>query len=132
MKLIIAGSRQITDKEFVINVIDETVKRLNLDVTEVIEGECRGPDLFGKEWANRHGIPVNEFPADWEKYGRRAGPIRNSEMAKVGDMLIAFLSKGSIGTQDMINKMRAKGKPICIVDETGVRFNNEKIDDIWV
>jgi hypothetical protein len=45
-------------------------------VTKVVSG-TPGVDALGEQWAERHGIPVTRFPADWKRYGRRAGPTRN-------------------------------------------------------
>jgi hypothetical protein len=59
---------------------------------------------------------VKVFEADWKKYGKSAGPIRNSEMADYGDALIAFFNGESKGTLDMINKAKKKKMPITIIN----------------
>lgn len=102
MRVIIAGCRHITGKE-----ADQLVRDvLNAsgwkdEITEVLHGNAPGVDLA----ANRvcQGTwPIRKFPADWGKYGKRAGPIRNKEMAKNADAIIAIWDGRSKGTANMI------------------------------
>lgn len=78
MRVIIAGSRTITDYDKVVEAIIDS----GFHITEVICGKARGVDTLGKRWAKKHNIPVQEFPAEWARYGRRAGPERNRDMAE--------------------------------------------------
>lgn len=81
------------------------LKRAPFEITEVVSGACKeGVDRLGEEWAGRKGIPVKRFPADWNQYGRRAGPLRNREMAKYADALIAIWDGESRGTRNMIDE----------------------------
>jgi len=107
MKWIIAGDRNMVPKEHHVNFLD--LQRDLFKFDEVVSGKARGADIFGEIWANEHGIPVKEFPADWDKFGRAAGPIRNGQMAEYGDALIAFLAPGSKGTKNMIEQAQKKG-----------------------
>lgn len=100
MKVIIAGSRDINDYPLLLDTIEECP----FDITEVVCGMARGVDTLGKRWAEANGIPVTEFPANWSKYGRAAGPIRNEEMAKYADALIAVRRPESRGTKDMVKR----------------------------
>lgn len=90
------------------------------DITRVISGASKSqvqmfldkrrvgnPDIFGAWWAILNDVPVDYYPADWEKYGKSAGPIRNSEMANHADALILIWDGSSRGSRDM--KMKAKG-----------------------
>ena len=83
-------------------------------ITEIVSGQCEGVDLLGEQWANEHNIPVAPFPADWKRYGNAAGPIRNGQMAKYADVLIAIPGERSKGTRDMIKQMKLEGKPVFI------------------
>jgi hypothetical protein len=98
MKTIIAGSRLITDYAAVCKAIKES----GFEITEVVSGTCRGVDLLGERWANENKIPIKQFPADWNKFGKSAGYKRNLEMGKYADALIAVWN-GSKGTEHMIN-----------------------------
>lgn len=104
MRVIIAGSRDIENYILVVQAIEES----GFDITEVVCGEARGVDKLGKLWAKEAGIPVKSFPADWGRYKKRAGPIRNEQMAKYGDALVV-VTRGTPGTKDMINRAVAHG-----------------------
>lgn len=105
MRIIIAGSREITDYDYVRLACELTSFR----PTEIVSGKAkRGVDTLGEAWAREVGLPIKEFPADWERYGRGAGMRRNSEMAAYADGLIAIWDGESPGTLDMISKMKGR------------------------
>ncbi len=110
MKVIIAGSRSITDYDFVCRVIEESCFK----ITEVISGTARGVDQLGERWAKENGIPVAKFPADWDKNGKAAGYIRNTDMGSYGDGLIAVWDGKSKGTGHMVDIMGKLGKEIFV------------------
>lgn len=119
MITIIAGSRDITDE----SLVDEAVKASGFTVTSVIEGGQRtyvgkrivgGVDWLARLWALKNGKPVKTINADWELYGRSAGPRRNSKMAEEGRQLIAIPRGESRGTRDMIKKAESRGLDIYI------------------
>lgn len=118
MKIIIAGSRNITQKNKVFasifyglaSFVTENINPLkNL---EIVSGCCRGVDKIGEEFADFFKIQKRLFPADWDKYGKRAGYIRNTEMANYADALIAIWDGESKGTKMMINIAKEKGLKI--------------------
>ena len=101
MRILICGSRLWMDYGM---VLDKLADELALhDIECVIEGECRGADLMGRRAAETLGIPVQKFPADWKKYGKRAGFMRNRQMLVEGkpDIVLAFNRNNSPGTTDM-------------------------------
>lgn len=110
MKTIIAGSRDITNYDVVLKAISDS----EINITEVVCGMAKGVDSLGREWAIENNIPVTEFFADWETWGRFAGPKRNREMAEYADALIAVWNEHSPGTKNMINQARARGLRIYI------------------
>lgn len=81
--------------------------RAELPITEVVSGCARGADAGGEAWAKQRGVPVKYFPADWDKYGRSAGPRRNQQMAEYAEALIAF--PGGRGTANMVNQATERG-----------------------
>jgi hypothetical protein len=97
MKVIIAGSRDITDYD----LVERAVAESGFEITEVISGTARGVDTLGEQWAINHNVPIKRFPALWDKFGRSAGILRNGDMAKYGEALIA-ITVGSPGTRNMI------------------------------
>jgi len=117
MKTIIAGSRDITDYDKVgtlLDIIHLTWRERGMEITEVVSGCARGVDTLGERWANDLKIPIKQFPADWKKYGRAAGPIRNKQMAEYAAALIAIKHEVSAGTDDMIKQAKAKGLMIIV------------------
>jgi len=110
MRVVIAGSRSIHDYEAVKAAVEES----GFEVTEVVSGRAAGVDRLGESWADEHGVPVKRFPADWDKWGKRAGSIRNYDMAEYGEALVAVHDGSSRGTLNMIGQMRLKKKPVFI------------------
>jgi len=113
MKVIIAGSRTITDYFEIVTALtfaDYTISNL----TEVVSGTAKGVDQLGEMLAYRNHIPVKKFPADWDKYGKSAGYRRNADMAKYADSLIAIWDGQSKGTRHMIELMYKYGKPVYV------------------
>lgn len=102
MKVIIAGSRDLTNMAN----IKQAVKESNFDITEVVSGHARGVDRLGEQWAKTSNISVKLFPADWGKFGKAAGFVRNKEMAEYADALIAIWDGVSRGTENMIFNAR--------------------------
>ena len=105
-KVIIAGGRDFDNAE----MVEDTMKQLNIIVTEVVCGGASGADTLGREWAQKHNIPVKMFPAEWDTYGKYAGIKRNHEMGDYADFLVAFWDGYSTGTKDMITYMKNIGK----------------------
>ena len=119
LRVIIAGSRDMEDGSLLVSCIAQS----GLDIREVVSGGCfRGVDLLGERWAKARKIPIAPFPADWLKHGRAAGPIRNSEMARYADALIALWDGESTGTKDMIDKAKAKKLKVVVFTVKGRRI----------
>lgn len=117
MRVIVCGSRTWTDREA---MNDRLIELLEHDDLTIIEGGARGADLLASRWAHHAGVPCEEYPADWERHGRSAGPIRNRKMLDTGaDLVIAFRSAGkSRGTDDMIRESKRRGIPVEVVRPT--------------
>lgn len=128
MKVIIAGGRDITDPKFV----ERAVKASGYKITEVVCGMAKGVDTLGKEWAESQGIPVKEFPANWSKFHRAAGPIRNAEMAKYADALIAIMKPGSKGTRNMVELARKRKMPNLVLHLLGDEVAFTEFDGVKV
>jgi hypothetical protein len=101
VKVIICGGRNFTDYQY----LNAYVKMVPpwIEITEVVSGHADGADTLGEQWATKNNIPLKIFPADWERLGRRAGPIRNIEMSKYAEGCIAFWNGTSTGTKHMID-----------------------------
>jgi len=110
VKVIIAGSRSIVDKE----VVERAVRESGFRITEVISGGARGVDALGEEIARDLGVPVQRFLPAWDVYGKAAGAIRNEAMAKVADALIAVWDGKSGGTRNMMWQARRRGLQVYV------------------
>ena len=104
MKVVIFGSRDITDYALVERAVEES--GIYGRVTEIVSGLARGVDTLALEYALKHGFPVKKFPADWKKFGRSAGPRRNEQMAEYSDYGVAVWDGRSRGTRHMMELMK--------------------------
>ena len=99
--VIIAGSRDFNDYDLLCVKCDYLFQ--NKKPTAILCGKARGADTLGERYAKEHDIPVNYYPAEWGRYGKSAGYIRNEQMAMNADALIAFWDGKSRGTKHMID-----------------------------
>lgn len=99
MKVIIAGSRDVTDYSEICKAIEKS----GFIITEVVSGKARGVDSLGEAWASENNIPIKYFPANWTELGIGAGYKRNFDMRNYADALIAVWNGYSKGTVHMIN-----------------------------
>lgn len=93
-------------------------KHHGIDV--IIHGSSRGADSMAGAFARWAGIPVLEFPADWSRDGKAAGPIRNARMLEDGrpDLVVAFA--GGKGTSDMVARARRAGVQVLIAESIAI------------
>lgn len=112
MRVLVCGSRHFNDYELLKRVLDD------YRISSIIHGAARGADSLAGRYGKEMGKPVSEFPAQWDTYGRRAGPIRNSQMLREGlpELVIAFRGSNSRGTQNMIDQARKAGIPVEVVE----------------
>lgn len=99
MRVIIAGSRSCIDPAHVFWAVEES----GFTPSVVLSGTARGADQCGEVWAECVGVPVEKYPAEWNRYGKQAGFLRNEQMANNADALIALWDGVSPGTRHMIN-----------------------------
>lgn len=104
-RLIIAGGRDFDNGQLMLDTLNQLINSGKLDSKnlEIVCGEAKGADTWGKRIALGNGIPVKSFPANWSLHGNSAGYKRNEEMAVYADGLLAFHDGNSRGTGHMIN-----------------------------
>ena len=105
MKTIIAGGRDITDYQLVLDAIKES----QFPISTVVCGGAKGVDTLGERYATEMNLQLNMFIPDWDTHGRAAGPIRNRKMAENAEALIAVWDGKSRGTKNMIETARKLG-----------------------
>lgn len=121
MKVIVAGGRDISNYDLLLDAIRESGFSINC----IIHGDASGADRLGKRYAEENSIPQVSFKADWTEHGRAAGPIRNSEMVNYvkndSEAGIILLWDGkSRGTFDCLKKAHAAGLNIYVKMTTQV------------
>ena len=110
-KWIVAGSRSFQNYPR----LEKELDRIRDQIGEIVCGEAKGADTYGRIYAESHNIPVKSFPADWAAYGKAAGYFRNSEMAEYAHKAIIFWDGTSPGSRDMINKIQDAGKEVIVI-----------------
>lgn len=116
MKVLVCGDREWTDRKTVFFRLSKLPEG-----STILNGDCRGADRIAAEVARELGcFTVLDFPADWEKHGKAAGPIRNRQMLdQKPDLVIAFhedLSR-SKGTIDTVREAKRRKIPVEIISE---------------
>lgn len=112
MKILVCGDRDYTDQEKIFSILKEYPQD-----TEIIHGCAKGADSLAALSAQKLNFKIFPFPANWDLYGRAAGPIRNRQMLKFKpDLVLAFHDDlaQSKGTKNMI-KMARDAKVKCII-----------------
>lgn len=112
-KVIIAGGREFSDFDLLFSKCEKILEKKNF--VEIVSGCARGADKLGILYAKKKGFEFSKFPANWDMFGKKAGFMRNQQMADYADALIAFWDGESRGTKDMIQRAKAKKIPVRIV-----------------
>lgn len=143
MKIIIAGSRSITDY----NLLKQVMVKSNAfaKVTEIVSGGAKGVDALGERWAKEHKVKLTVMKARWNDldvpgavifvrpgkeegwYNSKAGIQRNEEMGRYADAAVILWDGVSTGTAHMLNFMKKLGKKVYVHVVTNV--NNNKTND---
>ena len=116
MKVIVAGSRDFIDYNKLRESCNHFLSKNKDNKIEIVSGTAQGADTLGEQYAAEKGYEIKQFPADWDKYGKGAGFMRNVLMAKYSDYLIAFWDGKSRGTKHMINTAKKHGINIRIIN----------------
>ena len=123
MRVLVCGGRDWTHLSKIFNMLFTYYDQTPLDEEfVVIQGGAIGADFIAKIWALSEGpnrVGHEEYKAQWDKYGQKAGPIRNKRMLDEGkpDIILAFPTKDSAGTWDLINQASDRDIEIFVVKE---------------
>lgn len=101
--VVIAGSRNFNNYNFLCQWCDYMLQNYDASQVVIISGGARGADSLGEKYARERGMGLIIKPADWKRYGKSAGYIRNEQMAKIGDALILFWNGQSPGSKLMLD-----------------------------
>ena len=114
MRVLVCGGREFDDWGLVCSTLDKILFSGERIVT-IIEGGAKGADFLGRVWAKFRNCPYKEYPANWKKYGKRAGPIRNAQMLEEGKPDLVVVFPGGAGTRDMMDKATNAGVEVLEV-----------------
>ena len=111
-KVGIIGSRSF------VNTMDgyKIIKKIQdkMKFSTIISGGARGADTIAKKYAREFGLKYIEFPADWNKYGKKAGFLRNVDIVRNSDLILAFWDGVSRGTLHSIRIADKLKRPLII------------------
>ena len=128
LRIIIAGSREFNNYNLLKTSIKDILKNTSfegINKIKIISGTARGADQLGERFAKQFKLEVVKFPANWDVYGKRAGYIRNEEMAKYSvkdnnyGMLVAFWDGESRGTKHMIDLAKKHRLEVHVINFRG-------------
>ena len=116
MRILVCGGRDFDNYKLLRDTLDEHSCFMT-NKCVIISGKARGADTLGEKWAEENYLEVDPYPANWAKYGSKAGPIRNQQMIDEGkpDLVVAFPTPRSKGTWDMIRRAEKHGIRTIVV-----------------
>ena len=130
-KIIVCGGRHFEDytrlKAIMKDYLDKNV--IAPTDVEIVSGHCQGADMLGERYAEEHGCALTVFPAEWKKYGRAAGPIRNKQMVDSianakKKAVIAFVSENTRGTKNTVAYAKNNIEFFVLEDDTQRKERN--------
>lgn len=112
-KILVCGSRTFKNRQMILLAMWD---QYHIGKYELIHGDADGADSIAKKIAIENNITEHSYPAEWNKYGRRAGPIRNIQMLEMKpDLVLAFFDKViSKGTNHTVTEAKKRGIPVKI------------------
>lgn len=113
---LVCGGRGYADRA----AIHAVLRRLSFDgpgVVGILHGAAPGADTLAAEWAKTNRVSAKAVPAEWARFGKAAGPVRNQMMldAHPGHILLVVAFPGGRGTLDMVERAYAQGLPVVRV-----------------
>lgn len=115
MRVLVTGSRYWVDRDAIYSAMIAQWDKAGRGPMTLVHGAAKGADTLAASVAHELGWDVEEYPADWDTYGRSAGPIRNAEMVKLGaDVCLAFPFTNSRGTIDCMRRAKVAGIPVIV------------------
>ena len=118
MKLAIVGSRNFNNYELLCSFIED---KFNLnDIDTIVSGGAKGADALAERFAKDHNLVLSVKKADWSRYGKAAGPMRNRLIVSEADAVVAFpspTSKGTLNSMDLARKMCKRLEVLYVQDD---------------
>ena len=111
VNIVICGSRHFTDYSVLSSALDDFLSIFQKEEICIVSGGCRGADSLALQYAQDRSISFLKYPADWKRFGKSAGIIRNFQMLEIANICFGFHDGVSRGTAQMLRISRAKGIP---------------------
>lgn len=108
-RIAIVGSRDYQNLDAVRQYVFEQERN-----SVIISGGARGVDSVAVDEAKRLGMAYEVYPADWSRYGRSAGALRNHQIVEAATEVVAFWDGKSPGTEITMTMARNAGKPLTV------------------
>ncbi|CAH1657736.1 conserved hypothetical protein [Hyphomicrobiales bacterium] len=114
MRVLVCGGREYANRKRLRSALSDMHKEAPISV--VIAGGAPGADRLAEEWARHYGVPAIRMEANWTRYGKKAGPIRNQWMIDLCSPEVVVAFPGGFGTTDMIRRARSANIKVIEVD----------------
>ena len=120
LRILVCGGRHFADYDLLEKTINGVIAESGCSDIEIVSGHFVGADRLCELYAERHNVSVKIFPAQWKKYGKRAGPMRNRQMVDYisgfeNKAVVAFVSANTKGTRNTITLARKAN--ICVIEK---------------
>lgn len=132
LHILVCGGRHFTNYTVLCDILDNVIG--DIKEIEIVSGHCQGADMLGEKYAQERDITVKIFPADWAKYGRKAGPIRNKQMIDYiknfgNRLVVAFTNENTVGTKNTITLAKKAKIPVMEIPYVPSFKNNGVLGD---
>lgn len=117
-RAIVCGGREYDDP---VGTLLLHLAVMRYDIAELAHGGAKGADQVARYYGRVYKFPVREYRADWDRYGKAAGPIRNERMLDDFEPDYLFAFPGGLGTADMIHRAEMAGVTVIQLGEHRVR-----------
>jgi len=114
LRVAVVGSRTFKLKGLLVYYLDNYFWSVRYKII-IVSGGAKGADSFAEEWADERKVKTKIYKAKWQKYGKRAGFVRNEKIVKNCDVVVAFWDGESKGTKHTIDLARKIGLKVYVV-----------------
>lgn len=108
MRVLVCGGRDFDDWELLSHSLIVLSAQFGRKLM-IIHGGARGADRLAANWAFNNRMEAEAYPADWNRHGRKAGPLRNQQMLDDGRPEYVAAFPGGRGTADMVRRAKSAG-----------------------
>lgn len=130
MNIAVVGSRDFYGYSILEEAVDKFIKNNKIKSVTIISGGARGADSLAEMYAQKRGYKIKIHEADWDKYGKRAGMMRNEQIIKDSRHILAFWDMESVGTSHTIRMGEEAGLNVIIYDMSEYKVQAKDIKDI--